>query len=566
MFLATALLGPDHASAWLIQATHSVVTASVVLAADNARNASGAPADTISSLTFPFPITTGGGVSEPERVIFWNRGSSSLSLTGISYTGPFSTGVTNCSGTLAANAYCYDWINYTPTAIGPQTGAATLNFTGGSQAIPLSGTGQSGSIVIVSGCGLPGTLAANTTYVMGDVTCSNHARFGTSNGSVLQGDCRQPEGAGTIFDGLNAQGYFMVGVFDNTSNVVVRCITVTRYGANGASCPDTSGGAGASVINLYNGWLLASSTIENSCGTGVATQGGSNEIYNTLIFHNAFTGGAIQNTSGTMTALGTEWAGNSFYVGANAGDCNFNYDCGSFKVVGGGAAYVFDGMYAHDQTNPGSTTNAGVVGAWCDGIGNLPENCATSWTVQNSTIKNNNGDGIRAEVMTNVGIFQHNVITNNNGSGSGQIVGACAVNITANNNYLANGTAKFFFNPVALGSGDWVGRCGGYGGSFSLTAKNNIVYMPNNWFQFGSTSSHGSISVSADFNQFYVGANGTGVAVFDDAVNTGAFAFATWQARGHDAHGSISTGSPPSPPSGCTGDGTYGIGCRGSGM
>ena len=127
MFLATALLGPDHASAWLIQATHSVVTASVVLAADNARNASGAPADTISSLTFPFPITTGGGVSEPERVIFWNRGSSSLSLTGISYTGPFSTGVTNCSGTLAANAYCYDWINYTPTAIGPQRTAQSAN-------------------------------------------------------------------------------------------------------------------------------------------------------------------------------------------------------------------------------------------------------------------------------------------------------------------------------------------------------------------------------------------------------------------------------------------------------
>jgi hypothetical protein len=80
--------------------------------------------------------------SGPRTETFGNFGASALPITSITVSGPF--GVSNTCGTsLAAQTTCNIVITYTPTSLGPQTGAVTVTYTGPNspQTINLSGNG-----------------------------------------------------------------------------------------------------------------------------------------------------------------------------------------------------------------------------------------------------------------------------------------------------------------------------------------------------------------------------------------------------------------------------------------
>lgn len=537
----------------------------VKLATDNATTASGAVADPIptvgstQTLTFPFSITENGGVSEPERVVVFNTGTPTLTVSSVTYTGTnsgdFSTATTNCSGSLTHNSYCYIWANFSPTTAGAESATMNINFTSGTVSLALAGTGQTqtGGVVNASCSSINGTTLGNATYVLPDGTCSG-ITFHTSAGAVLQGDCKAPEGVNTIFNGNNSLGEITDGLADAAQNVTIRCVTIEQY-ANDGGCGLNNG---FPQFNTYTGWLLANDTLTLACDTGTITHGTSTEIYDTHVSYNQVTGMDMQG-SGTLTMIGDEFDHNSTNTGS--GGCLSNFDCGAFKVTGPQATTI-SGLYSHDQIY---NTGYDPPGAWCDGSF-FPGNCGSTFTVENSTIINNAGDGIRNEVTNTPGVFAHNVITGNaTANTDGEIAVPCSPTVTITDNYITTPGAPAFASGVGI-----YDRCSPSSVTWSVTSSGNIIVFNSTGFQYGivGAGSGNVSSISSNNNTFYTGGNLTSSANF--ANNPNSFVtenFATWKSNtGQDGSSTIQTGTPANVPSGCTGDGVYGIGCRGSGM
>lgn len=130
-----------------------------------------------SSLTFS--NTPVGSASAPKSVTATNTGTAALLITNIATTGDFAA-VNKCPGSLAPQKSCKINVSFLPTALGSRSGTLTLtdNAPGGTQSVPLSGTGKSSltiaraklgfghSVVGVAAGSLSLSLTNNTTSVI----------------------------------------------------------------------------------------------------------------------------------------------------------------------------------------------------------------------------------------------------------------------------------------------------------------------------------------------------------------------------------------------------------------
>lgn len=561
-------------------------SASFTLAADNALNSGGTLADTISTLSWPYAVAE-NDISEAHRVIFSNTGSGSAASLAVSYTGTnaadFSTAVTNCSGTLAAGSQCYLWIIFTPSTTGSESANAVLSYTGGSASIPLSASGTTAKTLVAATCSTFGgdpTLAANTIYRLAAGTCSGGVQFHTSAGTVVEGDCTSPEGATTIFDGGSTTGQITSGYADAISGVTLKCLTVQNYGYSGTACHAASGSANETPeANFWTGWLVANTTWQDSCGVAF-TAWSTATVYQSHITANAYAGaflqiggksGATSSTAGSLSLVGDEFDRNSNLTTGST--CTILSDCGAFKAVQsgqGGAqqSIIVTALYSHDNTGPSDDG----AGAWCDVGSTIGYLCQ----IEGGTIIDNGGDGIRDETNSAAGaqgVFRSNVLYGNEITGTvvgeAQLIADCATNLNIDNNFVgaAGGDAA---GAVIIGPDS---RCSGL--TFTWEASNNIVQMlTTGGFGSGWRYGVGSIDGTAgtagtetsNQNTFYTGTNATSTAFFRDAPSaTSNINFTTFQGAGFDAASTIATGTPTAM-LGCSGDGTYGIGCTGSGM
>ena len=115
-------------------------------------NASAIPAPTpslgLSPQAFDYGSTAAGGAGIVRRFALSNTGTTALVLNSIAFSGPFAvaTGETNACGafplTLQAGASCELPVRFTPTATGNASGTATLQATGASWQLALSGQGS----------------------------------------------------------------------------------------------------------------------------------------------------------------------------------------------------------------------------------------------------------------------------------------------------------------------------------------------------------------------------------------------------------------------------------------
>jgi phospholipase C len=127
--------------------------------------------DTTDSFDFtqsprsPFPLTTRlcpllsagnnffgwepiGGTSPTRKIIVTNDQTKTLTLTSATATPPFAISSNTCGSTLAVNASCYIYVDFKPTAAGPQSGTLTVVDSGVSSPdiTTLTGTGSALSI------------------------------------------------------------------------------------------------------------------------------------------------------------------------------------------------------------------------------------------------------------------------------------------------------------------------------------------------------------------------------------------------------------------------------------
>jgi len=102
-----------------------------------------------SSISIAFPTTTKGHTSATKTITLYNYLSTSLSITGVSFSGPnagdFSIQGGTCptsSGSLAGNSSCTYILAFTPSTTTTETGKLTVTDADGSQSINLVGAGH----------------------------------------------------------------------------------------------------------------------------------------------------------------------------------------------------------------------------------------------------------------------------------------------------------------------------------------------------------------------------------------------------------------------------------------
>lgn len=143
-----ALFKPTAAgarSADLVLLTDGGVQLAVRLNGNASAVPSSAPSLSVSPQAFDYGSTTAGGAGIVKRFTLTNSGAAALVLNSVAFSGPFALagGESNACGafplTLQAGAACELPVRFAPAAAGNASGAATLQATGGSWQVALSG-------------------------------------------------------------------------------------------------------------------------------------------------------------------------------------------------------------------------------------------------------------------------------------------------------------------------------------------------------------------------------------------------------------------------------------------
>jgi Abnormal spindle-like microcephaly-assoc'd, ASPM-SPD-2-Hydin len=98
----------------------------------------------ISPSQLTFPSQKVGTTSAPQTITLENFGDATLTLNGVSNTGPFLISANSCGSTLAPGVSCTISIEFKPTQTGAANGDLVLNDNAGDspQFVALSGTGS----------------------------------------------------------------------------------------------------------------------------------------------------------------------------------------------------------------------------------------------------------------------------------------------------------------------------------------------------------------------------------------------------------------------------------------
>ena len=91
-------------------------------------------------------------------VVLTNTGATAVAVTDVGATGEF-TAVSNCGGTVAANADCTITVTFAPTAVGPSSGVLSMTLGGVVRQVSLNGTGGALAVFTVTpSAGANGTI------------------------------------------------------------------------------------------------------------------------------------------------------------------------------------------------------------------------------------------------------------------------------------------------------------------------------------------------------------------------------------------------------------------------
>ncbi len=239
-----------------------------VFVADYAHNAA-KEIDLTTAPALAFASTAVGATSSdsPQSVSFQNGGNASLSIASVgASTASFTGSLGNCPGTLSAGSICTPSFSFTPQAVGSPLSAngvvtdSTLNVTGSTQTVALSGTATAdafsvtgvspshgppagGTTVTITGTGLSGVTqvkfggVAATSYTLGTATqMTAVAPAGTVNTTVdiIVGSTTDVSIASTAdqFTYTQLATLTVTGYPTSQPSGVAANVTVTAYDSN----------------------------------------------------------------------------------------------------------------------------------------------------------------------------------------------------------------------------------------------------------------------------------------------------------------------------------------------
>jgi chitinase len=221
---------------------------------------------TLSPSSYNFGSTPVGTGTAWETFTLANSGSSAVSISSVTVSGPFVVS-SNCGSSVAANASCPIYVYFAPTASGAASGTLTVTDSG-TQTAALSGTGGSGGSTCATSPNAPTGLAASGT---------------TSSGTSLSWSAVTPPTGCTISNYAILENGNSIGTSTGTTFAVsglspstTYSFTVEAMDANGSSAPSSAvsvttqsgGGSGScdtpwSSTQVYTAGMTASVSGEN---------------------------------------------------------------------------------------------------------------------------------------------------------------------------------------------------------------------------------------------------------------------------------------------------------------
>jgi chitinase len=204
---------------------------------------------TLSPSSYNFGSTPVGTGTAWETFTLANSGSSAVSISSVTVSGPFVVS-SNCGSSVAANGSCPIYVYFAPTASGAASGTLTV-VDSSTQTAALSGTGGSGGATCATSPNAPTGLAASGT---------------TSSGTSLSWSAVTPPTGCTISNYAILENGNSIGTSSGTTFAVSGLTASTTYSftveamdANGSSAPSAavnvttlSGGGGGSCATAWS--------------------------------------------------------------------------------------------------------------------------------------------------------------------------------------------------------------------------------------------------------------------------------------------------------------------------
>jgi chitinase len=368
---------------------------------------------TLSPSSYNFGSTPVGTGTAWETFTLANSGSSAVSISNVTVSGPFVLS-SNCGSSVAANGSCPIYVYFYPTASGAASGTLTVTDSSGTQTSALSGTGGSGASCTTTPSAPTGLSASGTTSSGTNLSWTADtppANCTISSYTVLQNGTSIGSATGTTFavTGLTAStAYsFTVGATDsngtsgpssavNVTTLANSCTTKPSAPTGLAASGTTSSGTNLSwtADTAPSGCTISSYTIlQNGSSIGTAT-GTSFSV-----------SGLTASTSYSFTVEATDAAGTSPASGAvnvttlasGGGTCATAWSATAVYTAGMTASLNGENYVANFWTqNQSPATNSGGAGSgepWtatgacssCSAAPAVPTGLAASGTTQSST-------------------------------------------------------------------------------------------------------------------------------------------------------------------------------------
>ncbi len=346
---------------------------------------------TLSPSSYNFGSTAVGTGTAWETFTLANSGSSAVSISNVTVSGPFVLS-SNCGSSVAANGSCPIYVYFYPTASGAASGTLTVTDSSGTQTSALSGTGGSGASCTTTPSAPTGLAASGTT----------------SSGTNLSWTADTPPTNCTISSYTVLKNGTSIGTASGTTFTVTGLTASTSYSFT-VEATDSNGTSGpSSAVNVTT--LANSCTTKPSAPTGLAASGTTSSGTNLSWTADTPPSGCtissytvLQNGSSIGTATGT-----SFSVSGLAASTSYSFTVEATDAAGTSSASVAVNV----------TTLASGGGT-----------CATAWSATAvytaGMTASLNGENYVANFWTQ----NQSPATNSGGAGSGEpwtATGACS--------------------------------------------------------------------------------------------------------------------------------------------
>ena len=315
---------------------------------------------TLSPTSLSFANQAVGTTSATKNVTLSNTGSTSLSITSVTISGPFAQ-TNTCGTSVKARSKCTISVTFSPTTTGKATGTLTVTDSASNspQTAALSGTGQSGVTVSPTNITFPAQNVGTTSAPITSTLANYQSTTLTISSVTVTGDFAQTNTCGTSVV-ASAKCTFSITFTPSATGTRTGVVTVTDSAAKSPQKINLTGTG-------QSGSTLTSITL--SPGSGLVSVGGTLQLTAT----GNYSDGSTQNLTNTATWTTTN---------ANAATVN----AGLVNGIGAGAAQI-------TATYTGVSSSAAPINVGTSSDYFVATNGKDSWSGTLPAPNANNTDG-----------------------------------------------------------------------------------------------------------------------------------------------------------------------------